>query len=286
LGKKQLDFLKLKLGEIRVINNDIVNFSGQKKDAEKKLKESKKKLQNKFEDIDSDSRIFGLNSLEYSLNIMKKVELQSLLDSHDMSSKGNKPVLIRRLIESDILYEKFSYDDLKQQEKKLKDTKNETGLSGRKADFIDFKKNNNVHDVYLQKESVIIIIFSVITALWSIDYGTCLYPIILLGIGFLLWLRIIASGEQKYTIQLADLENKMKEAESKVSIVQLEYNFAKKMNEILSKKKRQEKELSELIQNLETDVTSFKQKLSKLDKKRSGLYAEISKLIPYSNLIE
>lgn len=285
MGKKQLDFLKLKLGEIRVINNDIVNFSGQKKDAEKKLKESKKKLQNEFEDIDSDSRIFGLNSLEYSLNTLKKVELQSLLDSHDLSSKGNKPVLIRRLIESDILYGKFS-NDLKQQEKKLKDTKNETGLSGRKADVIDFKKNNNVDDVYLQKESVIIIIFSVITALWSIDYGTCLYPIILLGIGFLLWLRIIASGKQKYTIQLGDLENKMKEAESKVSIVQFEYNFAKKMNEMLSKKKRQEKELSELIQNLETDVTSFKQKLSKLDKKRSGLYAEISKLIPYSNLIE
>ena len=71
MGKKQLDFLKLKLGEIRVINNDIVNFSGQKKDAEKKLKESKKKLQNEFEDIDSDSRIFGLNSLEYSLNTLK-----------------------------------------------------------------------------------------------------------------------------------------------------------------------------------------------------------------------
>ena len=38
----------MKLGEIRVINNDIVNFSEQKKDSERKLRASKKKLQDEF----------------------------------------------------------------------------------------------------------------------------------------------------------------------------------------------------------------------------------------------
>ena len=121
MGKKQLDFLKLKLGEIRVINNDIVNFSDQKKDSERKLRASKKKLQDEFGNFDSDD-IIGMNAIEFSLNKMKKVELQNLLDSHGMDSKGNKPILIRRLVESSILSEKFS-NDVKQLEKNLKDNK-------------------------------------------------------------------------------------------------------------------------------------------------------------------
>ena len=92
----------------------------------------------------------------------------------------------------------------------------------------------------------------------------------------------INSREEKYRIELRGLEYKLKEGENKVSIVHSEYIYAKKMNELLSKKK----ELSELIQNHEIDVESFNQKLPKLDKKRSELYAEISQLIPYSNLIE
>ena len=114
----------------------------------------------------------------------------------------------------------------------------------------------------------------------------CFLPIFVMGIGFFLWFLASNSREGKYRIELRSLEKKLKEGETKVSVVNSEYIYAKKMNELLSKKESQQKELSELIQNLEIDVSSFKQKLSKLNKKRSELYAEISHLIPYSNFIK
>ena len=346
MGKKQLDFLKLKLGEIRGINNDIVNFSEQKKDSERKLRASKKKLQDEFGNFDSDD-IIGMNAIEFSLNKMKKVELQNLLDSHGMDSKGNKPILIRRLVESSILSEKFS-NDVKQLEKNLKDTKKEAGLSVRKAEVKDFKINNNQETSLIE---VIIIVLSIITAIGAIGYGVelddrelneyynenpfdcdngetihgslvlngeddcsnghdekdpfwslsdaqnyqldepsgfniCFLPIFVIGIGWFFWFLASNSRETKYRVELRSLEKKLKEGETKVSIVNSEYIYAKKLNELLSKNESQRKKLSELIENLEIDVASLKDKLSKLNKKRTELYAEISHLIPYSNLIK
>ena len=157
----------MKLGEIRVINNDIVNFSEQKKDSERKLRASKKKLQDEFGNFDSDD-IIGMNAIEYSLNKMKKVELQNLLESHGMDSRGNKSILIRRLAVSSVLSEKFS-NDVKQLEKNLKDTKKEVELSVRKAEVKDFKKNNNLNRA--SKNEIIIVALTIIISMGSIVYG-------------------------------------------------------------------------------------------------------------------
>ena len=79
----------------------------------------------------------------------------------------------------------------------------------------------------------------------------CFLPILVIGIGYCLWYLVTGSREAKYRVELRSLEKKLKESETKVSIVNSEYIYAKKLNELLSKKESQQKELSELIQNLE-----------------------------------